>query len=393
MRWAAEKRSSDVRRKIMRICFYANSFLPLVGGAEMVLHHLAMHLAQRGEGVVVFAPEAHGPGHGAAFSYPVYRYARPFSKRFGVHWTLVPLVRLHRRHRFELLHCHSSYPPAYVGATFKTLSGIPLVIRPHGADILPDGRIRRHARLAKRLRRALAAADAVIAQGHFMRHLIRDLGVAEHRIHTIHNGVDLAAFATGTPFPHPRPYLLGMGKFMRHKGFDVLLHVYARLPDPTPDLLLAGTGPEQPALEALTRQLGIAQRVRFLGFVEGQRKVNLLRSATFFVCPSRREPFANVILEAMAAGLPVVASAVGGNTELVYDGVHGLLFPAEDDAALACALQRLLAEPALLQRLRTAVPGFVRDFDWPRIAAQYLALYQDTVGQCLRPAYLRRGLP
>jgi glycogen(starch) synthase len=342
----------------------------------MVLHHLATRLIQHGETVRVFAARAHGPSTDTVFPYPIDRYPRPFSKRFAVRQTLLPLVRLHRQHRFQLLHCHSSYPPAYVGASFKKLFGIPMVIRPHGADILPEGRIRRHPRLAKRLRQTLVAADAVIAQGRFLRDIIRDLGVAEQRIHTIHNGVDLAEFATGTPFPHPRPYILGVGKLMRHKGFDVLLRAYARLRQPTPDLLLAGSGPELPALEALTRQLGIAQQVKFLGLVTGQNKVNLFRSAEFFVCPSRREPFANVILEALAAGLPVVASAVGGNTELVRDGAHGLLYPPEDDGALASTLQRLLAEPALHQRLRNAVPGFVRDFDWSLVATQYLALYR-----------------
>jgi glycosyltransferase involved in cell wall biosynthesis len=79
----------------------------------------------------------------------------------------------------------------------------------------------------------------------------------------------------------------------------------------------------------------------------------------------------------------VVASAVGGTTELVRDGAHGLLFPSTDDAALACTLQRLLEAPAFLQRLRAAVPGFIRDFDWPMVAARYLELYRALV--CLPP--------
>jgi glycosyltransferase involved in cell wall biosynthesis len=95
-----------------------------------------------------------------------------------------------------------------------------------------------------------------------------------------------------------------------------------------------------------------------------------------FVCPSRREPFANVILEALAAGVPVVASAVGGNTELVHHEKHGLLFPAEDEQALAATLQRLLASTALYSRLRASIPSFVQQFDWPRVAQRYLALYR-----------------
>ena len=196
----------------------------------------------------------------------------------------------------------------------------------------------------------------------------------------IHNGVDVTAFSTGAPFPHPRPYLLSVGKLTPHKGFDILLRAYARLRHPPVDLLIAGRGRQQQGLEALAQQLGIGERVRFVGFVAGQEKINLYRSATVFVCPSRREPFANVILEALAAGLPVVASNVGGNPELVSHEKHGLLFPAEDDQALAVTLARLIDTPALLSRLRTNIPGFVQQFDWPTVAQRYLALYRTFTG-------------
>jgi glycogen(starch) synthase len=256
-----------------------------------------------------------------------------------------------------------------------------VVVRPHGADILPDGSTRRHPRLARRLRRSLQAADAVIAQGRFLKEVLLDLGVDAQRIYVIHNGVDIAAFAQAGAFDYPRPYMLGVGKFMRHKGFDVLLRAYARLRRPAADLLLAGQGPEQPRLERLAYELGIADRVKFLGFLSGADKLAVFKSAQFSICPSRREPFANVILEALASGLPVVASAVGGNTELIRDGVNGLLFPSEDDAALARALQHLLDQPALMPRLRAAIPALIRPFDWPLVAARYLALYQELAAQ------------
>ncbi|HLU48536.1 MAG TPA: glycosyltransferase family 4 protein, partial [Planctomycetota bacterium] len=144
---------------------------------------------------------------------------------------------------------------------------------------------------------------------------------------------------------------------------------------------IAGDGRERFALEALARELEIADRVRFLGHVEGERKASLYRSARFLVCPSRSEPFANVILEGLAAGLPVVASAVGGNTELVRDGEHGLLFSSEDDAELAERIARLLGDAALLERLRAAVPAFAERFDWNRVADEYLALYEEVAAR------------
>jgi glycosyltransferase involved in cell wall biosynthesis len=365
-----------MRSPAMRLCLYTSSFFPLVGGAEIVLHNLATHLTADGQAPVVLAPYIRRRDNHVETSYPIYRYAKPTSKRFGVRQILVHLSWLYWRHRFQLLHCHSGYPAAYVGATFKRLFGIPFVVRPHGCDVLPGDRIRRHPGLERRLRRALAVADAVIAQGGFLKDVILELGVEEKRIHVIHNGVDVAAYATGALFPHPRPYILGLGKLKPHKGFDILLRAYARLHNPPLDLLIAGHGGQQQALGTLAHQLGIGHRVRFVGFVAGQEKVNLYRSATVFVCPSRREPFANVILEALAAGLPVVASAVGGNPELVHHEKHGLLFPAEDDQALAAALRRLIDLPALRHALRASVPGFVQQFDWPSVAQRYLALYR-----------------
>ncbi|MHC4140597.1 MAG: glycosyltransferase family 4 protein [Planctomycetota bacterium] len=120
--------------------------------------------------------------------------------------------------------------------------------------------------------------------------------------------------------------------------------------------------------------------MHFLGAVSGQRKVDLYRSAALLVCPSRAEPFANVILEGLAAGLPVVASAVGGNLELA-GGDHGVLVPPEDDEVLASVMGTLLANPARLEKMKAATPDFIRPFDWPQTAARYRDLYCRIIDQ------------
>ena len=358
----------------MRICFFTDTFLPLVGGAEMVLHHLASRLAAGGDDVTVLAPRVRGADNRVDAGYSVHRYAKPSSKRYGVHQLLLPLSLLHLRRRFDVLHCHAGYPPAHVGRTFRKLFGVPMVVRPHGSDVVPGGRIRRNPRLEARLVRALGAADAVVAQGAYLRDLVLDLGVDPARIHVIHNGVDIEAFAEGEPFGHPRPYVLALGNLIHRKGFDVLLRAWAALADPPADLLLAGDGEQRAALGTLLRELGVGGTVQFVGAVSGRRKVELYRSAAFLVCPSRAEPFSNVILEGLAAGLPVVASAVGGNLELA-GGDHGLLVPPEDDMALAGALRTLLENPGRLQKMKVAVPDFIRPFDWARTAGRYRDLY------------------
>ena len=359
----------------MKICFYADTFFPLVGGAEIVLHNLASQLTQWGEEIYILAPRVRGADNKEQFPYLVHRFGKPSSKRFLVRQTLIHLLWLHFRYRFDLLHCHSGYPPGYVGATFKKWFDTPIVVRPHGSDIVPGERIRKNPRLEKRLRRALVSADAIVAQGQYLKDVIMDLGVEEKKIHIIHNGVNLEIFSKAEAFPYPRPYIVSLGNLIPRKGFDVLLHAYARLRGPKPDLIMAGPGPEKDKLQLLAKDLGVAERVRFPGFIEGQDKINLLCSAEFFVCPSRKEPFANVILEALAAGLPVVASAVDGNPELVHHGKQGLLFPSEDIEALESSLQSMINNTTLAHRLRSAVPGFAKQFDWPIVARQYQTLF------------------
>jgi len=328
----------------------------------------------------VVAPRMRHAQGDAGLVYDVSRYRKPLSKRCGVRLILPRLIALHKRHRFDVIHCHAAYPQAYIAATFKRWFGIPFVVRPHGTDVLPKERIRSHPRLENRMRNALSYADAIIAQGMFLKKVIIELGVDERRVHTIHNGVDIEAFSRGSRYDHPRPYVLGLGNLIPHKGFDVLLRAYALLDQPTVDLIIAGTGREQTKLMSLANQLGIASRVQFAGQVEGNRKVDLYRSAELFVCPSRREPFANVILEAMAAGLPIIASDVGGNGEMVRHGEHGFLFPAEDAAALAATLSLALGDRTALAQFRQATARRIRDFDWSVIAQQYLHLYREVAG-------------
>ncbi|MEZ6044812.1 MAG: glycosyltransferase family 4 protein [Planctomycetaceae bacterium] len=123
----------------------------------------------------------------------------------------------------------------------------------------------------------------------------------------------------------------------------------------------------------------LTERVQLVGHVSGQQKVNLYRSAQFFICPSRREPFANVILEALASGLPVLATDVGGNRQLVLHEKHGLLSPIEDVSQLAQNLQACMEEPDRLERYRAAVPGFISQFDWPLVAGRYRELYEQVI--------------
>ncbi len=366
----------------MNLCLYTATFLPTIGGAELVLHALASALTAQGHRVTVLAPAVRRIDNRVEASYRLRRYQRPSSKRFGVRQTLLYLLHEYWWRPFDVLHCHGAYPPAYVGATFKRLLKIPMVVRPHGSDILPGEFIRANVRLERRLRRALAVADLVIAQSEFLKREILSLGVPEERIRLIPNGVQVAEFqASGSTPPLPFPYILAMGSFSHKKGFDVLLRAFASMSaeDPAIHLVVAGAGKELPAYTTFVAERRLQARVHFVGMVQGLYKVRLYQHCLFFVCPSRREPFATVNLEALAAGRPIVGTAVGGNLEAIISGENGFLVQPDDPEALATRMLTLLKDPALRSTMGRVSSDLARRYDWQAILPQYLAIFGEAL--------------
>jgi glycosyltransferase involved in cell wall biosynthesis len=180
--------------------------------------------------------------------------------------------------------------------------------------------------------------------------------------------VDRASLAT----PADASVLLTLSRLHAKKGLDVLLDAVAELPRCT--AWIAGDGPLEKDLKARGAALGIADRVRFLGWRRDRGA--LLAAADVCVLPSRWEPFGTVMLEAWAAGIPLVAAASQGPAALIADGSNGLLVPVDDAPALATAIGRVLADPALRARLiergRTDYQlGFTREAVTQRMIALY----------------------
>jgi glycosyltransferase involved in cell wall biosynthesis len=168
--------------------------------------------------------------------------------------------------------------------------------------------------------------------------------------------------------------LLAMGRLHRNKGFDIALRALALLPGA--HLSIAGEGPERGALETLARELGVADRVGFLGWRADIGA--LLAACDIFVCSSRHEPLGNIVLEAWSAGRPVVAARAQGPAELVTDGENGLLVPVEDAEALATAIAGLIADPERAARLaRQGRAAYARDFTQAAVVARWRGFLVD----------------
>lgn len=362
----------------MRLCFYTATFLPDVGGAEIVLDRLATSLVAGGHEVTVLAPRIRGKENRLSRPYRLVRYQRPSSKRFGVRQILLHLFYIKFRYGLDLLHCHGAYPPGFVGAAFKSLTGIPVVIRPHGSDILAGEIIRRNPRLERRMKKALCAADAVIAQSADLESIIIECGARRERVVRIPNGVPISQPRLDLRSPSETPYVFAMGSLTGKKGFDLLIDAFSIIAPQFPDvqLKIAGEGNERAKYEKQIRLLSLEGRVDLLGRVEGEEKERLLVNSLFFVTPSRREPFANVNLEAMAAGKAIVASAVGGNREVVTDGVNGSLFEPLNTKALAQQMAFLLERPDQIQKMGEASRQIVGEYAWEKMVDRYLSLYE-----------------
>jgi glycosyltransferase involved in cell wall biosynthesis len=167
--------------------------------------------------------------------------------------------------------------------------------------------------------------------------------------------------------------VLALGRLHRVKGFDVLLHALARVPGV--HLWLAGDGPERAALARLTQDLGLTDRVRLLGWREDVPA--LMAAADLLVCPSRHEPLGNVVLEAWAQRLPVIASAAEGPRALITPGRTGLLVGLEDGDAVAAAITRLAGDRARRGELAEAgYAAFAADFTEAGVTAAYRDLIE-----------------
>jgi glycosyltransferase involved in cell wall biosynthesis len=203
----------------------------------------------------------------------------------------------------------------------------------------------------------------------------RAAGLPEARLLRIPNGVDLARFVDATPAELPGPAdaerVLFVGALRREKRIPDLVRAFAPVARARPRarLVLAGDGPEESKVRETARELGLADRVDLLG--RRSDVPSLLRRADAFVLTSESEGLSNALLEAMAAGAPIVATDIEGNRAVVEDEREALLVPLGDQAALGRALGRLLEDRALASGLASAARAKARGYAIERVAAQY----------------------
>ena len=267
------------------------------------------------------------------------------------------LRALQRRHGRFVLHAHCAYPDVVGAALAARLLDLPLVATAHGSDININGRQRL---LRPQIRAALRTADRVIAVSAPLARAVAELtGLPPARIECIpcagyspalfrpRAAHERAALRRALDVPADARLVLFVGHLVPVKALDVLLRAWSLLSrDPSAGaqarLVLIGEGPERAALERQARELGLADRVAFLGPQPQPVVADWIAAADLLTLPSHAEGSPNVVVEALASGRPVVASRVGGIPDLVAEGVNGLLVPAGAAQPLADALAAAL---------------------------------------------------
>lgn len=276
-------------------------------------------------------------------------------------------------HKFDLIDAHYFYPDGVAAVRLGRAFNIPVVVTARGTDI---NLIPNFAAPRRMIVNAAKRADGVIAVCQALKDRMVELGVPASRIAVLRNGVDLELFrpdgrtAARNALGLTRRTLGSVGWLIERKGHHHAIDALPLLPDT--DLLIVGEGPERGALQRQAAALGVADRVRFLGSLDQERLSRVYRALDALVLASSREGWANVLLEAMACGTPVVASAVWGTPELVTGPAAGLLMKSIDGSGVAECVRRLFAEPPLRDETRR----YAERYSWDPTTQGQLDLFR-----------------
>jgi glycosyltransferase involved in cell wall biosynthesis len=281
--------------------------------------------------------------------------------------TLLPLLRdIRARFAFDVIDAEFFWPDGPAAMHLAAALGVPFSIKARGSDIHVWGA---RPGFTEQIVEAGKAAGGVLAVSGALKADMAALGLPDERIRVHHTGIDLDLFrpaeraAAKAALGVEGPLLVTVGHFTPRKGQDLALEALTRIPGAT--LILAGGGPDLARLEAMANRLGLAARVRFLGTQPHGALPGLLAAADVMVLPTASEGLANVWVEALACGTPVVTSDVGGAREVIDRPQAGRLVPRDPDA-IAQAVNDMLRDPPDPAAVRAAAERF----SWERNAAE-----------------------
>jgi glycosyltransferase involved in cell wall biosynthesis len=381
---------------LQRILLLNYEYPPLGGGAGYASEALVERLVDRGIAVdVVTSSVQAGPTWRVEEPRPGLEMHWIRTRRKGIHQVglkgaggyllrAAPVVhRLVHTRRYDAAHVFFSLPTGAL-LPFLDLRRTPAVVSLRGSDVPGYDTSKRSLERAHRVLRPLTKwiwrrSDQVVTVCSALGDLVRqtDPGLD---IEVIQNGVDLNLFtppAAERMHPADSVRCLAVSRLIQRKGIGTLLRGWTLLERGRFQLEVAGDGPLAAYYRALADELGIAEEVRFLGALDRPTLAERYRAADLFTLVPYDEAFGNVFAEALASGLPIVGSRVGGIPELVDDGDNGILVPAGDAALTAAAITRLADDPGCRRGMSAANRSrAVSTLSWDRMTDRYVDLYQ-----------------
>lgn len=367
----------------MRILIINYEYPPLGGGAGKASAALAREMTDQGHTVHVLTTRYGNLPHQELIDeYTVVRInalrrhidrSNPVEMLLFLLLVIPASMRLSYQKRPDYTIAFFTIPSGPAAHILQLVYGIPYVISLRGLDV-PGYRVGKAAHLYYLLLRGVTRflwqhAAGVVANSPGLRELALKTA-PQQKVDVIPNGIDLRK-QTLKKTHHESLQILFVGRLVRQKGIDYLLNALALLDDVPYHLTLVGDGSARPALEQQAEQLGLVDSVTFTGWLPRNEVHEYYDQADIFTMPSHREGMSNAVLEAMAVGLPIVATAVSGNKELVKSGENGMLVPPADAAALAEALKILLNESVLRSHMGQNSYKFVQKYTWSRTALEY----------------------
>jgi glycogen(starch) synthase len=371
-----------------------SSYLPNLGGVEELTRHLALTLRDKGDQVEVWVPLPDSLSCGEVesldgltvrrFPCPLPRLdprAMPKLLARGAH-TLLAMNAAVREFDPDVLHVQCFGPNGVYATALSLLTRVPLVVSLQGETVMDDHDVFAHSFVLRRsLRISFKVAARVTGCSQFtVDDSIARFGLDPEAAEVVFNGMQPQRADGALDVPYVD--VLAVGRLVEKKGFDLLIRAFAAIADDHPNLTLGvgGAGPAQATLESLAAELRLRSRVHFFGRLSREEVHAAMRKAKVFVVPSRLEPFGIVILEAWAAGVPVIATSVGGPSQFVEDRKSGILVDPNRTDNFARVLDEVVRDDTLRHRIAEGGRARVIDFSWDRIADRYREIYAGLKG-------------
>lgn len=385
---------TPLARRALRILIVTGTFHPEAGGPPRYLLNLATDLTRAGHkvSVVTFGePFEHG------YPFPVKRISRRWP--VPVRLALMALAVVPRAVVADLMYVNDyGLPPAIANLSLRK----PVVMKivgdfaweysvrhGHVTENIDDFQRHGHGlkvELLKRMQRFYAGrADRIVTPSRYLRGIVSGWGIDPGRIRVVTNAVDPAKY----PFPESREaaqrelglegrFVVTVARLTPWKGVDALIRCVPRVPEGW-KLLVVGDGPEKERLVSQAAAAGLTQRVIFTGEVPQEKVPAYLRASDVFALYTGYEGLSHVLLEALLAGLPSVATRKGGNPEVIRDGETGLLVEYGDEDGLGRALEKIATDAALRERLAGNAARSAAEFDWSTLVAATTEVFEDAL--------------